>query len=149
MIAGAYRLEVKYLKEFMQVMDMMESELQYRLSPLPELCAMAGNICTGGLRRFFLAISSELCKQVVLNPEMCIHSILESVKLTPRAAEMAALFGRSLGRYDAEGQLKGIRFVRSETKRTLDALLQNQDVRLRSYQTLGVCAGAAIVILFI
>ena len=59
------------------------------------------------------------------------------------------LLGRWLGRFDLDGQLKGLDAVRQECRRHLEELNNNREVRLRSYQTLGLCAGAAIAILFI
>jgi hypothetical protein len=48
-----------------------------------------------------------------------------------------------------EGQLQGIASVHSACERTLEQLSNNREMRLRSYQTLGLCVGAALVILFI
>jgi stage III sporulation protein AB len=58
-------------------------------------------------------------------------------------------FGKMLGRFDVEGQRQGIEATESEVNRFLKELSDNQEVRLRSYQTLALCVGAAIVILFI
>jgi stage III sporulation protein AB len=57
--------------------------------------------------------------------------------------------GQSLGRFDLEGQLKGIEMTKSETQRILQEYTDNQDSRIRCYQTLSICAGAAVAILFI
>jgi len=48
-----------------------------------------------------------------------------------------------------EGQLKGLESVRQECRRQVETLSYNRDARLRSYQTLGLCAGAALAILFV
>ena len=55
--------------------------------------------------------------------------------------------GSSLGRFDLSGQLKGLQSVRGECLRELESLEKNQPERLKSYQTLGMCAGAALVII--
>ena len=57
--------------------------------------------------------------------------------------------GSSLGRFDLEGQLQGLESVRIYCREQLDELSKDRDVRLRSYQTLGLCAGAALAILFV
>ena len=57
--------------------------------------------------------------------------------------------GTTLGRFDLAGQLKGLETVRGECRRELEQMNVNKDVRLRSYQTLGFCAGAAVAILLI
>ena len=43
----------------------------------------------------------------------------------------------------------GVETVRGECRRELEQMNVNKDVRLRSYQTLGFCAGAAVAILLI
>ena len=59
------------------------------------------------------------------------------------------LLGKSIGRFDMDGQIKGLEAVRQDCRRRLDELSKDRDTRLRSYQTLGLCAGAALAILFI
>ena len=54
-----------------------------------------------------------------------------------------------MGRYDLEGQLQGIQTVKMECHGYLDELERHRAERLRSYQTLGLCAGAALVIIFV
>jgi hypothetical protein len=54
-----------------------------------------------------------------------------------------------MGRFDLEGQLNGLEAVRTRCRDWLDELISGREVRLRNYQTLGLCAGAALVILFI
>ena len=57
--------------------------------------------------------------------------------------------GDSLGRFDLSGQIQGLASVQKRAEFELEQLRRNQDVRLRSYQTLGLCAGAALVVLFL
>ena len=49
----------------------------------------------------------------------------------------------------SEALLQSIEALRELTESQLKEHNENQDVRIRSYQTLGLCAGAAIAILFI
>ena len=75
---------------------------------------------------------------------------LSKAKDIPRTTKgILECFGRSLGRFDLEGQLKGLEAARQECRRHLVQLSNNRDSRIRSYQTLGLCAGAAMAILFI
>ena len=57
--------------------------------------------------------------------------------------------GKSLGRFDLPGQLKGIAAAKESCKRELRELERNREQRLRSYRTLGLCAGAALAVLLI
>jgi len=69
--------------------------------------------------------------------------------LSPREKRWFRLLGTSLGRYDLPGQVKGLQNVREECTLELEKMKNNQEERLRSYQTLGLCAGTALVILLL
>ena len=59
------------------------------------------------------------------------------------------LLGDSLGKYDLDGQLKGIDFVRKNCEEILAKQVQELNNCVRTYKTLGVCAGAALAILLL
>lgn len=149
-IAASYMKEERTLRQLISVLDYMECELQYRLTPLPMLCRQAATETNDLLSRAFLSLATELEDQISPDVERCMNAALSKVKDMPQLTNDAlVLLGRSLGRFDLNGQLKGLEGVRRECRRNLENLNKNKDVRLRGYQTLGLCAGAALVILFI
>jgi stage III sporulation protein AB len=102
------------------------------------------------LSRVFAKLSEEMVNQIAPNVSHCMSAALSSrTDIPPTTTEMLQVLGNSLGRFDMNGQLRGLDAVRSQCKEKLNDLIQNKDVRLRSYKTLGLCAGAAMVILFI
>lgn len=149
-IAAAHRKEEQCLRQLIAALDFMQCELQYRLTPLPELCRLTANQSRGSIRSLFASLATELEDQISPDAGICMRGALSKVrelpKLTCRAAED---LGSSLGRFDLEGQLRGLEAVRQSCRRNLEELTNNRDVRLRSYQTLALCAGAALAILFI
>lgn len=149
-IAAAQLREENTLRQLIRVLDFMECELQYRLTPLPELCRQAAKECTGSLSSLFTMISRELEEQISPNVATCMAAAISKTEKLPQSTVNALeLLGNSMGRFDLNGQLKGLDTVRGECRRHLEALATNKDVRMRSYKTLGLCAGAALVILFI
>lgn len=149
-IAANHRREEAILRQLIGILDYMECELQYRLTPLPELCRQATKEFTGSLGKVFWELYVEIEAQISADMEICMTSAIERVgKIPPSAKEELLLLGKTVGRFDIEGQLKGLEFVRQDCRRKLDALTYNRDTRLRSYQTLGLCAGAALAILFV
>ena len=44
--------------------------------------------------------------------------------------------------------LKGLEAVRQKCREDIQLLTEDKAVRMRSYQTLGICAGVALAILF-
>ena len=148
--ALSHKREVKTLKNFLASLDSMECELKYHKTPLPLLCKHISESQSGVLKRFYLNLSNELMHLDHVDAATCITSILEkSPEIPSQTRNMLRQIGVSLGKFDSDGQLLGIRSVRSETNKQLELLCTNQEQRLRSYRILGVCAGAAIAILVI
>ncbi len=149
-IAAAHLKEEKSLRQLVVLLDYMECELQYRLTSLPVLCRQAAAEGNTQLHRAFLYLACELENQIAPDVDRCMNAALEKVKEMPiYTREAMLLLGRTLGRFDMEGQLKGLEIVRQQCRRELDKLCSNKEMRLRSYQTLGLCAGAAMAILLI
>jgi len=149
-IAASYRREIRILRQILDMTLHMESELSYRMTPLPELCRRVGKRTGGVVRDVLKSMAEEMDRQVFPDALSCMRHVLASYSNLPRsAARIFARLGASLGEYDLSGQVKGLEAVRDASYCALQRLEQNRDVRLRSYQTLGLCAGAALVIMFI
>ena len=149
-MAAAHRREEAAIRELIGALDLMECELQYHLTPLPELCRQAGAECRGNLRRVLYLLSDELNAQIA--PDVCscmLSALAQGGELPLIVKEQLLCLGRSMGRFDLDGQLKGLEAVRSNCRQKLTQLTENKEVRLRSYQTLGFCAGVALAILLI
>ena len=149
-IARAYTREMNTLQQLTAILDYMGCELQYRSTPLPDLCKQAAGETKGILQSVFLSLSRALEDQLLPNASECMDLTLNKTENLPEKTKRALeQLGTSLGRFDMYGQLKGIEAVRYRCRKTLEELEKNRDARLRGYQTLGLCAGAALVILFI
>ena len=127
----------------------MTCELEYRLTPLPDLCRLAGGNQKNSVGEIFQKLSFELESQILPDVEWCMNQALRSAEIPKRVLEGFRLLGSNLGRFDLQGQLKGMAMVQDYCQRELETMSKNRDERLRSYQTLGLCAGAALAILFV
>ena len=149
-LAAAHKKEVNTLKQLLRALDFMACELEYRLPPLDELCYLAGGQVSGAVNRFFSALAIQLRQQVDTDACRCVEIVLkQQTDLSPKTARELHLLGKSLGRFDLAGQISGIRSVKELCERDLQGLQADQATRLRTYRTLGICAGIALVILFI
>lgn len=138
------------MKNLIAALDYMECELQYRMCALPDLCRQTAGETDGILRKVFAALANELEDQISPNVRQCMQTVLANVKDIPgQTFHSLELLGDSLGRFDLQGQLKGLESIRQECRINLSKLMGNSETRIRSYQTLGLCAGAAIIILLI
>ena len=148
-MAWAHKREEWLLRNLKGALDFMACELHYRMTPLPELCRLAGVEQKNPVGQTFLRLSGELERQSLPNVEQCMNNSLPEGELPKRVREGFRLLGQNLGRFDLQGQLKGMETVRNYCDLELESLGKNREERMRSYQTLGLCAGAALAILFV
>lgn len=148
-MAAAYRHEEKQLRQLRDILQFLYCELQFHLTPLPELCHQAGKQHKGSVADVFTKLAMELDKQLQPDADSCMAAALMCADLTPRLRELMIQFGHTLGCFDLKGQLLGMEELRTQCNTTLEELASGREDRLRSYQTLGLCAGAALVILFV
>ena len=146
---SVHRQKEKELRQLLSALDLLESELRYRLSPLPDLCCFVSSSINGSIGKLFRTLQEELDQQIAPDAGCCMNVAVSGTNLTSDTIRLLKDLGRTLGRFDLNGQVKGIESVRNETLLILDKLTKDQDARLRSYQTLGLCAGAALAILLL
>ena len=149
-ICLAHKQEVAALRQLVAALDYMGCELQYRVTPLPELCRETAGACSGPVGKLWLNLAGELEGQVLPNAKACMVSAVASTKGLPDKTKAQLLhLGASLGHFDLKGQLQGIEWARQRCRKELESLTKDQSARLRSYQTLALCAGAALAIIFV
>lgn len=149
-LAANHKREENALRQLIGALDYMQCELQYRMTPLPDLCRSAGQEARGIVAKVLLRLSQELESQISPDVASCMVAAMRDVEfIPPHTRENLNLLGNSLGRFDMNGQLNGLESVRANCRRHLSDLSENRDSRLRSYHTLGLCAGAALAILLI
>lgn len=147
-MAAEHRRTEKTLKQLLSAIDYIGNELQYRMSTLPDIFRQVATLYQGVIGKFFKLLTIEMEKQVLPNMICCVDAVIPQITDMPKPVkECLVLLGRSLGQFDVDGQLKDLSNVREECSTRLMKFTDNQEVRLRSYQTLALCAGAAVAIL--
>lgn len=148
--AGQYIQRIRLLRQLVLLVDYMECELQYRATALPQLCRQAAEQGCGKLYDLFMLLSEELDAQISPNATCCMAAALSRCTGIPQ--EVTGILhemGASLGKFDMHGQLVGLAAARERCTLALEELERSANTKTRSLQTLGLCAGAAIVILFL
>lgn len=145
-----YKREEMTLGQLIKALEFMSCELEYRMTPLPELCRKVSAFSTGCVRSAFSQLAQELNSQIAPDAACCMTAVLKKLPGLPDKTTTALKeLGRSLGQFDLDGQIKGVGAVMRTCEKELQELKANRTQRVRSYQTLGLCAGAALAILFI
>ena len=150
LMAYHYRKEIHYLQQLSQILGAMICELDFRMTPLPQLIQNAVQTAGREMHRIFFKLSELLSKQEAEGAAVCMaQTLLDHPELPPKVIEILHMLGNNLGRFDLNGQLQGLQEVRSLCQSELEALEKDRNQRIRSYQTLSLCAGAALAILFL
>lgn len=138
------------LEQLVRCLDWMILELNYRMSPLSDLCRGAGEISDGEIKKVFLQLATELDSQIVADAPACMAATLAMVSRVPTTIRRHfENIGSTLGQFDLQGQIAGLEASAALCRRDLEEIRCNRQLRLRNYQTLGICAGIGLVILFL
>lgn len=149
-MAASHRREERNLSQLIRALEYMRCDLTCRMTPLPQLCRHASRSADGVISAVLELLARELEMQLAPDARACMASALSQIAvLSPALAGLLGELGATLGEFDLPGQLRGIDMTIESARRELEALSENRTHRLRSYQTLGLCAGAALAILFI
>ena len=149
-MAREHRRQERLLEALERALKFMHWELQYRLTPLPELCNLAGRQVGGPIGSVLHQVSARLEQQTYPDVSCCMQSVLAADDVLPRQVRsLLRQLGSSLGRFDLPGQLEGLQALQAGCRKLLHHLEQGRGQRLRSYRTLGLCAGAALAILLL
>ena len=149
-IAFNHKKEVALLKSLIETISFIKSDLQYKCTPLPDLCRLAATFSKGSISNYFSVLSDELYAQICPETKSCCLNALSRIKDMPDSViRILLLLSDTLGMFDLNGQLNGLDQAINQANQLLDKLTFDQDRRLRSYQTLALCAGAALAILLV
>lgn len=149
-MAVAQRREEQCLRQLLRAMDYMDCELQFRQTPLPQLCRGTSQILSGPVRLVFEELADRLDRQAAPDAQGCVKGTLARFPgLGDRTRDALTQLGDTLGLFDLPGQQRGLAAVAQQCREGIGELSENRGTRLRSYQTLGLCAGAALAILFL
>lgn len=139
------------LRELVAALEEMERELQYRLTPLPELLAGLAAHTAGQVGVFFSRCAQEMDRLGERTfSRLWGQALAESgMALAEEDIRLLEELGTSLGRYDGRSQCQAIAQIRSRLEKNLAAALERRDRLGRVYGVLGLAAGAFLVILLI
>lgn len=150
MVANELKKECNILRDLITALEFMRCEITYRMTSLPELFYKTSSLSRGRLQKFFTTASEEMKKQTLPCAKDCINLALQKYPdISASTKQCIQLLGETIGVFDLHGQITVIESVQAEATRLLNIAYDNQNKKFRCYQTLGLSAGAALVILFI
>ena len=150
LLAVNHRSNIRGIYTLLNILDFMECELNYRLTALPQLCGQVSADHKNPIGILFGDLGHRLESIASPDVEQCMNLSLQKHPDIPDAVKpMLEALGKTLGRFDLNGQVQGIGAVRKSCRSALETLEKNKDDRIRGYKTLSLCAGLALAVLLI
>lgn len=147
-IARSLRNRCRMLRQLLQALGVMRSEIAFCGTALPQVFALMAVGCDGSLERIFSETAKRMDKQRWMTPLQAMEQALADEKtcfLFPMLKDLA----RQLGKYDLEAQISAVDGTKARAETMLQQLEQEQSRKSGTYETLGICAGIAVAILLI
>ncbi len=148
--ARALKRSDRRLKALRASLTLMENELRYTNIRFRPLCERLAEAAEGEVAAFFRDLAEQAAEES-FRPAGAMKLAAERTRLSlPPAAQFALeQLIDGFGRYDLEGQLRQIALAESAVERQLEHDRLDLESRCRTYELLGFCTGAALLILVI
>ena len=151
-LAGTVRRQQAQTLALIDALLRIRHELQYRLTPLPEIFAALGSSRNREIAEFFSRLAALLSSaQTCTVGYACRQALAQTRGLSLSSAARGTILSLvdSLGRYDLEGSVQALDLALSRLREEVKALQNSAAARCRTYLTLGVCTGLAAAVILI
>ena len=149
-MAAQYGKELKMMRQLEDMLTFMTCELEYKMTPLPQLLKNGAASMNGSLKGVILAFAEELEENTWVNAPACLAKVLKGATALPgRVNNVLREMSACLGVFDLPGQISTLQALKDRCHREVSFMEENRAQQTRSYQTLGLCAGAALAVLFV
>lgn len=149
-MAGSYGNLERSMRQLYSAMEIMHCQMEYRLTPLPELCQILSAACTGSISKVFQDLGREMEREDACEAAVCMADALAKNPQLPRPCmKRLRHIGSTLGKTDLQTQLRDIAMEMEQIRMELEQIARERPGRVKSYRALGLCCGAALAILLL
>ncbi len=151
-IASTLRKHCKMLRQLLSALQVMESEIGFCSTPLPQVFALMAIQTDGSLSRVFSSVARAMDKNRWLTPQSAMAKALQAEthsEMDKQVAEELLSLSAGLGKYDRESQIATLDKAKARIGLLLQSAEQECNVRSKTYRVLGICAGISVAILLV
>ena len=151
-MAWRIRHTTAVMQQLRNSLSQLRNEISYRKTPLPELLRLLAVSSRGEVAALWNLVADGVYRRQEDSFGKIMRSSLNTVDAAAFSGpgrQILQVLGDGMGTYDVEGQVRAITLAETRLQDLLNQTQAEQSGRMRSYCTLGVCAGLAIAILAI
>ena len=151
-VGDNYKKRSDNLKEFQKAVMLLNNDVLFSNIPLAESLTSVSNKVSGDLANMFKEIAKVLQEGNAISVFHTFNSIYEKyehlLNFKKEDYNIAADFFRTLGETGVYGQEKIFKMASDQIKNNYQEAEKEAKVNIKMCRTLGICAGALIVIFF-
>lgn len=151
LIAGQYQLRPKILRNLQTAISMLETEINYGHSPLPEALKNIAKKCDKGISELFLNTVKYISERSGLTAgeawEEALEDFFPNSNLSRADMEILSAFGKYLGATDIQDQIKNIKLTLIHLRQQEVAALEERQKNEKLWRYLGVLSGIMVFLL--
>jgi stage III sporulation protein AB len=149
LLAKAKTERVNQLRDFLLALNMLEIEIKFALTALPDAFIKIGKAVDARVGQIFILASSKILHEKMSACQAWQMALKgsESLSINLEEKEILSKMGSSLGEIDSENQIKNIKFTIEELKRQQTKAEEEKNKSEKLFKSLGVLTGVGIVIL--
>ncbi|MGB9885870.1 MAG: stage III sporulation protein AB [Moorellales bacterium] len=151
LLAGNLVRRQQILRELQVALQLLETEITYAATPLPEAFRRVGQKCRSPVGRLFLAAANTLDADPGITAGEAWEAGLAALwAVAPMDREEVAVLsdlGQGLGRGDREDQRKKLELARAQLQHLERTAAEVRARQTRVWQTLGFLGGVTIILL--
>lgn len=136
------------LRDLTAALELIAGEIRFAATPFVPLCRRAGEGRCAAVHSLFETLAQEgECPETQtsgLTRRACVKAGLQ---LPEHALSVLERLFDGFGRFDRDGQLRQIELASAELNRLSNELASQMDGRCKTYEVLGLTAGAAVLVL--
>ncbi|ADL08076.1 stage III sporulation protein SpoIIIAB [Thermosediminibacter oceani] len=150
-IAGYYQQRPRTLRNLQQALSMLETEIDYGQTPLPEALKNVSRSCDPEISKFL-----ERVRQLLLSIEgftageaweKSLREFRSQFPLQESDFEILTSFGKYLGSSDKDDQIRNLKLTLSQLRQQEVLAVEEKQKNEKMWRYLGVLTGLTVVLL--
>ena len=151
--ANRFSFRPKDIRRFRSSVQMLETEIIYGCTPLPQALNNISTKVEGPLKKFYSMISEDLnggnSYSLDVSWSKGADKLFKDTRLKNTDRELIAEFGKVLGSSDREDQKKHFELFYIQLKQHEEVAEEERGKNEKMYKTLGILSGLVIFILLV